>query len=105
MPDWLLEYLKEHGQFWIAAIVGAFVKLGFSERMGFFRAVATVACAIYGAWVFTPLVISIMGLPEEDWTVPIAALCTMTVEGVMRSLITVSGERRFLDWLLSPWRK
>ena len=90
--------------FWAAVIGGIFVKLATSPRMTLFRAVLTASMAVFFAVVFTEAVLNLTHLDPVVYKLPIAALLTLTGEGVARLLIDLSNHPdKLLSWLRA-WR-
>jgi hypothetical protein len=85
-------------KFWIAVGGAALFKVMTSPHHSLTRAVMTVLAGVFSAWVFTDSLLDIMGWSPETYRLPAAALVTLTGEGAMRWLISLTPERALEIW-------
>lgn len=98
-----MNYLGHEPRFWVAVLGATVLKLATSRHDGsprqmIFRAVATVAFAVFAAWVFTDPIIARMGWDPDTYKAPTAALLALSGEGFMRSLMKLNLERAVQLW-------
>lgn len=75
------------------------MKMLSSPYKSILRAILTGFAAIFSAWVFTDPVIHWFSLDREVYRIPMAALMTLTGEGLMRFAIRVANDpTQILDW-------
>ncbi len=91
-------FLGHELSFWIAVILATIFKLLTSTIVSPLRALITILAAFFAAWAFTDPVIHWLGWDAATYKVPMAALLTLTGEGIMRSLTTLNLEKLVALW-------
>lgn len=93
----------EHS-FWIAVVGAVVVKLALSPYHSIVRALLTGFAAIFTSYIFTDSVVDWLGADPVVYRVPVAALLTLTGEGLMRNVIDLSNNpKKFIEWWKS-WK-
>lgn len=90
--------------FWSAVIGAAIVKLASSPYRSIMRAILTGFAAIFTAYIFTDPVVVWLKADPAVYRVPVAALLTLTGEGLMRTAIDLSNDPKILIEWLKRWR-
>lgn len=87
---------------------GAFVKVITSKRLTLWGGIVTVTMAVFSAVVFTEPIAYLLGVEETSLTLAIAALLTLTGEGVVRTVIDTFDDKEsaksFIVDMLRAWR-
>ena len=77
-------FLGHDFSFWVAVFGAALFKLVTSPRMTWFRSLISILAALFAAWVFTKPMLAFLKLDQVTYTIPVAALCALTGEGLMK---------------------
>lgn len=90
--------------FWIAVAGATIVKLASSPFHSIYRAMLTGFAAIFTAYVFTDPVVDWLRADPSIYKIPVAALLTLTGEGLMRTAIDLSNDpSKIIAWWKS-WK-
>lgn len=85
----------QDGGFWATVLGATLIRLVTVESSGswyarLFRWLVTGLFAIFAATVFTEPVLDILDLPTDTYKLPVAGLLTLTGEGVIRMLMSMT---------------
>lgn len=90
--------------FWITVGVATVIKLLTSPAGSLLRTITTAIAAIFSAVVFTDPVLAWLGLDPATYKVAVAALLTLTGEGLMRVAMNLASDPAKAFDYLKAWR-
>lgn len=102
-------FFGHDNSFWTAVLGAAVVRLITAEYEGpwwarFVRGAATAFMAVFAAVFFTRPLMHLLGLPEESFLVPMAAMIALTGEGLMRLIIRLTADSNGIAEIFRIWR-
>ena len=91
-------------QFWFAIIGSGILRLVLSPWAGWIRSLASFATAVFIAVIFTDPTLAYLNLNPDTYKAAVAALLTLTGEGVARfGLGIVANPQKLVEWI-RLWR-
>ncbi len=97
--------LGEDLLFWAAVIGATVLKVATSAYQSILRVIVMVVAALFCALVFTDSVIDILGLSEETYRIPMAALLALMGESAIRMVLGwFENNQEILEKVIRAWR-
>lgn len=99
-----MNFLGHDIAFWFASLGAAFLKMVLSPWGGAIKGAISFVSAVFLAMIFTDPVLTYLNLNPETYKSAIAALVTLTGEGVVRWLLQVVDKPTRIWELIKLWR-
>jgi uncharacterized membrane protein YpjA len=92
--------LNNDWTFWIGIAIAALVRVATSPFHSLGRAFLQIAVSLAVAWLFTDAVVDYLHLNPAIYRVPMGALLALTADGIVRAILSTSGNPRTLLGLI-----
>jgi hypothetical protein len=100
-----MNFLGQDLNFWWVVAGATLIKVASSPYHSYVRALLTIFAAVFCAYVFTDPVLAWLTLDPATYKSPVAALVTLTGEGLMRMVLNTVNDPTAAIKLWKAWKE